>query len=98
MSVLLRPPVRITVVKKAACQLCDQANAVLAELAMDHPIEVNVLDAQSEVGRYLVARHRPPLAPLVLVDDVYFSAGPLPRRKLERTLTVLSTRDASVAG
>ncbi|NUU15849.1 glutaredoxin [Cellulomonas humilata] len=98
MPVLLRPPVRITVVQTSACPLCDEANAVLAELAKDHPIEVDVLDAHSDVGRDLVARHRPPLAPLVLVDDVYFSAGRLPRRKLERTLTALSTRDARVAG
>ncbi len=82
----------------SACHLCDEASTILAELAKDHPIEVDVLGARSDVGRYLVERHRPPLAPLVLVDDVYFSAGRLPRRKLERTLTALSTRDARVAG
>ncbi|GEL97312.1 hypothetical protein CTE05_08590 [Cellulomonas terrae] len=98
MSVPPRPLVRITLVQTSGCHLCDEARTILAELAKDHPIEVDVLGAQSDVGRYLVKRHRPPLAPLVLVEDVYFSAGRLPRRKLERTLTALSTRDARVAG
>jgi len=86
-SVSARPHVRITVVETSPCDLCEDADAVLAELAKDHPISVEVVDAQSEVGRDLVARHRPPQAPLVLVDGEYFSAGRLPRRKLERTLT-----------
>ncbi|NKY38031.1 glutaredoxin [Cellulomonas septica] len=87
MPVHARPPVRITVVQAQACHLCDDAKAVLAELAKDHPIVVDTVEAESDAGRELVARHRPPLAPLVLVDGVYFSAGRLPRRKLERTLT-----------
>lgn len=87
MSVNVRPPVRITVVEAQACHLCHDAKAVLAELAKDHPIVVDTVEAESDAGRELVARHRPPLAPLVLVDGAYFSAGRLPRRKLERTLT-----------
>ncbi|WP_146925370.1 glutaredoxin family protein [Cellulomonas xylanilytica] len=78
---------RITVVQTSACDLCEEAAAVLAELAKDHPISVDVVDAQSDVGRELVARNRPPRQPLVLVDGAYFSAGRLPRRKLERALT-----------
>ena len=39
----------------------------------------------------LVAEHRPPLSPLVLVDGAYFSAGRLPRKKLAKLLTARGT-------
>jgi len=86
-SLPARPPVRVTVVHTPACHLCNDAEAVLAELSRDHPVIVDTVDADSERGRTLVAQHRPPLAPLVLLEGTYFSAGRLPRRKLERALT-----------
>lgn len=79
--------VRVTVVNAPACHFCDDAESVLAELAQRFPLEVRTVGLESPEGTRLVAEHRPAMTPLVLVDGAYFSAGRLPRRKLEKLLT-----------
>lgn len=74
----------VTVVGASGCHLCQDADAVLAGLGA--VVDVEHVDAASERGRALLAAHRAALLPLVLVDDAWFSAGRLPRRKLERLL------------
>jgi len=81
-----RPLMRLTVIGGAACHFCDDANAVLHELAGRYPIEVANVAAESAAGRELIAHHGAPMLPLVLVDGNVFSWGRLPRRKLERLL------------
>ncbi|HEX6208189.1 MAG TPA: glutaredoxin [Actinomycetota bacterium] len=68
------------------CHLCADAREALATLARQFPLEVREVGASSPEGLTLVAKHRPALQPLVLVDEVFFSAGRLPRRKLRRRL------------
>ena len=77
---------RITVVPSPACHFCDEADRVLAELARDHAFALERVPFDTPEGRRMVAEHRPPLSPLVLVDGRFFSSGRLPRRKLERLL------------
>jgi hypothetical protein len=81
------PVPTITVVRTPACHLCADAQDALAELARGFPIRVEVLDLDTGHGQALVAAHRPTMFPLVLVDEVFFSAGRLPRRKLRALLT-----------
>ncbi len=79
--------IRITLVTAAGCHFCDDAHQVLAQFAADDPtIEVETIEAQAPAGAQLLAQHRAPMNPLVLVDGCYFSAGRLPRRKLEALL------------
>ena len=77
---------RITVVLSPACHFCDEADRVLAERARDHAFALERVPFDTPEGHRLVAEHRPPLSPLVLVDGRFFSSGRLPRRKLERLL------------
>ncbi|TRW45748.1 glutaredoxin [Georgenia yuyongxinii] len=86
--------VRITVVHAPACHFCDDAEQALIVLAERFPLDVRVVELESAEGIRLVAEHRPALNPLVLVDGTYFSAGRLPRRKLEK---LLRTRVAAPA-
>nr|WRX71475.1 glutaredoxin [Actinomycetes bacterium] len=79
-------PVRITVVASEACDFCVEAHRALAALAPSYPLAVDTVDVRSEAGRGLMARHRAPMSPLVLLDDSFFSSGRLPRRKLEKLL------------
>ena len=79
-------PVRITVVDSEACHFCEDAHRALAALAASYPLDVNNVDVRSEAGRALMACHRAPMNPLVLLDDTFFSSGRLPRRKLEKVL------------
>ena len=80
------PPVAVTLVHSAACHFCDDARSALDALAVDFAIEVTEIDLESAEGAALIALHRPPLNPLVLIDGAYFSAGRLPRRKLVKLL------------
>jgi len=80
-------PTMVTVVEAPACHLCDDAKSTLAVLAQSYPMTIQVLSIGSVQGGALMARHRAPMSPLVLLDGQYFSSGRLPRRKLERRLT-----------
>ncbi len=79
-------PVQITVVESEACHFCADAHQALAALALLFPMRVASVDVRSEPGLVLMARHRAPMSPLVLVDGAFFSSGRLPRRKLEKAL------------
>lgn len=76
----------ITVVQAPACHYCEDAAEVLAELSARFDFLVRTLERDSNEGRGLILRHRPPMAPLVLVDEEFFSSGRLPRRRLEKLL------------
>lgn len=81
-----RPAVNVLVVTGAACHLCDDALTVLEDLRSDFPLEIRAVEAASSEGREIVGARRPPLLPLVLVDDEVFSFGRLPRKKLRKFL------------
>jgi thiol-disulfide isomerase/thioredoxin len=72
----------ITFVHSPGCHFCADAQQVLAGLAQEFPISVDVVDAGESRGQALTFEHRPALFPLVLVDGQFFSAGRLPRTKL----------------
>ena len=80
------PPALVTVVESEACHFCVDAHRVLADVAVDYPLEVHTVDVRSETGRLLMARHRATMSPLVLIDGVFFSNGRPPRRKLAKYL------------
>lgn len=76
----------VTVVHSPACHFCDDARHGLAEVARDHPLTVELVDAGEPAGTALLARHRAAMLPLVLVDGAFFSVGRLPRGKLRKLL------------
>ncbi len=77
----------VTVVTAPGCHFCEDARKVLGAMAdAGAPIRIDLVKATSPAGRELLAAHRPAMNPLVLVDDAWFSAGRLPRRKLEALL------------
>jgi len=85
------PTIAITLLESPGCHLCADARNALEELSDSHPVSVRRVDARSPEGLELVARHRPALQPLVLVNGQPFSAGRLPRRKLQRFLAADAT-------
>lgn len=85
-SGLARDTVPVTVVHSPACHFCDDARIQLTALATEFPITVGYLDASSTEGQRLVALHRAPMFPLILVDDQFFSFGRLSSKKLRRHL------------
>ena len=86
--------VDITVVHSPACHFCDDARAVLADLATEFPLTVEYLACTEPRGAALIREHGAGMYPLVLVDGLYFSAGRLPAKKLRAQL---SSRFAAVA-
>jgi hypothetical protein len=78
--------VTVTLVYAPACHFCDDARTALTEFENEHDLAVELVAADSDEGQDLVARHRPAMFPLVLVDGAFFSAGRLPRGKLRNLL------------
>jgi hypothetical protein len=93
-------PVEVTLVHAPACHFCEDAQHQLDAFAGRFPLVVREVGIDSVEGRRLVAAHRPAMSPLVLVDGAYFSAGRLPRRKLESLLLsrALRASDTTVPG
>ncbi|MCB2412691.1 glutaredoxin family protein [Demequina sp. TTPB684] len=87
MPILEPHRIAVTLVHSPACHFCDDASVALAELATTQPIDVTTVGLESDEGAALVARHRPAMNPLVLVDGEFFSSGRLPRKKLLRLLS-----------
>lgn len=85
----------ITLVQSRGCHLCADARAAIEDLSARFAIVLTTIDARSAEGVALVVRHRPALQPLVLLDGEMFSAGRLPRRKLERQLSERTQMAAS---
>lgn len=81
---------QVTLVTAPDCHFCHDAREVLTTLSVEGRIGIEVIEGSSEAGRALVATHRPPMMPLVLIDGGYFSAGRLPRRKLNARLATSS--------
>ena len=75
-----------TLVTSPACHLCEDAHAELLDRVALGQLSLDVVTAESDRGRALVEQHRPGLFPLVLLDGAFFSAGRLPRRKLDAVL------------
>lgn len=84
-EIMVADPV-LTVVHASACHYCDDARSGLEELAREHPMRVDYFAASSPEGMRLLAAHRAPMFPLVLLDGEFFSSGRLPRGKLRSRL------------
>ncbi len=82
----------VTVVVTNACHLCEDAVGELTQRVSQGRLDLTVVTADSQEGRALLAQHRPTMFPLALLDGQYFSAGRLPRRKLDKVLTAGGAR------
>ena len=78
--------VDVVVVTSTSCHLCEDALEALSELSHEFPLSVREVDIRSPAGARIVADHRPPTPPAVLVNGTLFSSGRLPRKKLRRLL------------
>ncbi|CAL8977668.1 hypothetical protein PROP_02249 [Propionicimonas sp. T2.31MG-18] len=84
----LRPGPALTLVTAPGCHFCEDAHRHLeGMIASGVPLQLRVVEATSAEGRSLLAEHRPAMNPLLIVDGTYFSAGRLPRRKLDSLLS-----------
>jgi hypothetical protein len=87
---------RVTVVHTDACHLCDDARQVLAQLATEYPLRIELVDAGSTHGQQLMAVHRAGMYPMVLLEGEFLSAGRLPRGRLRHLLQHLTVQPRAV--
>lgn len=80
------PSPHVTMIRTPACHFCHEAGETLGALALAGAIRLTIMESSSAEAQALIAHHRPALAPLVLLDEQFFSSGRLPKRKLARTL------------
>lgn len=78
--------VDVVVVTSPPCHLCEDALQALSELSREFALSVREVDIRSPEGARIVADHRPPVPPAVLMNGTLFSSGRLPRKKLRRLL------------
>ena len=84
----------ITLLTQDDCVLCEQAKAVLARVAADHPLTVTEVDLHSEQGVALALAAGVMFAPGVLIDGQPFSYGRLSERRLRKALLRLASPTA----
>ncbi len=84
----MRPaePTPVVLLTKDHCDLCEQAQEVLARVAVDHPLAVRLVDLASDEGVALAQEGGVLFPPGVLLDGRPFSYGRLSERKLRREL------------
>ncbi len=78
--------IRVTLLTKADCHLCEHAKAVLARVATDHPLQVEEVRLDSTQGQLFATRVGMLFAPGILLDGQPFGYGRLSERKLRKAL------------
>ncbi len=83
-------PVAMTLVTSPACHLCEHAGNVLAAVARQYPIDLQIIDLRSPEGASLQAHWRAPFPPMLLIGGDLFGFGRISQKKLERHLAALT--------
>ena len=80
------PSVTVTVVTGHVCPLYAEVLHTLDEVGGTFPLKIREVLVGSTEADNLIEEHAPAMLPLVLVDGVYLSEGPIPRAELEHVL------------
>ena len=83
--------IRITLLTKTDCSLCDRAKATIDKLTDEFRLTVELVALDSPEGQLLAARSGMAFPPAVLLDGQPFSYGRLSERKLRRALGAATT-------
>ena len=87
--------IQVQLVTAPGCHFCDEAQRTLHVLEGRFPLAIELVPLMSETGRDLVARHRVPFPPILLIEGAFFGFGRLSQRRLEQRLIQLMTARAS---
>lgn len=82
----------MTLVTAPACHFCDDAQQRLGVLEERGLLQLTLVPAEAPQGQALIAKHRPGMFPLILIEGRYFHDGRLPRGKLARLVQQLEAR------
>jgi hypothetical protein len=86
--------IQVQLVTAPGCHFCDDAQRMLHTQKDRFPLTIELVPLLSETGRYLVARHRVPFPPILLIEGEFFGYGRLSQRRLEQRLIQLMTAKA----
>lgn len=78
--------IRVTLLSKEDCSLCQHAKELLDRVGRDHPMTVETVALESAEGRSLATDAGVIFAPGVLLDGKPFSHGRLSEGKLRKEL------------
>jgi thiol-disulfide isomerase/thioredoxin len=78
--------VDVVLLTQEACAFCDDAKAVLARLAEEHPLRIRELDLSTPEGHELAQRHGVLFPPGILIDGEAVSYGRPSERRLRREI------------
>lgn len=73
---------RVVLLTRSGCSLCDRAHDLLNRLAADYPLAITVLDADEADGAALAARMGVFFTPGVIIDADAVVSGHITERRL----------------
>jgi glutaredoxin len=79
-------PLHVTLLTSPDCGFCADAKAILARLAKEYRLALDVVDLRSPTGERLALRGGVLFPPGIFLDGEAFSCGRLSERKLRREL------------
>lgn len=78
--------IKITILSKADCTFCDQAQALFDRLMDEYPLTVKTIDLNTPEGELLAQKSGFLFPPGILLDDEPFSYGRPSERKLRKEI------------
>ncbi len=78
--------VRLSLLTKENCPLCDHAKAVLDRVEVHYVASTDVVWLETPEGEEFAERHHTPFPPVLLIDGELHGYGRLSERKLRREL------------
>lgn len=85
-----RAAIEVTFVTATGCHYCDDAAALLEQLAQFYPLKIRTVDLSDQEGAVIARRFRVPFPPVLLIDGEYFGYGRISGRKLTKHLTQIT--------
>lgn len=87
--------IEVLLVTAPGCHFCDEGQRMLDVLKDRFPLTIELVPLMSETGRGLVAKHRVPFPPILLLDGELFGYGRLSQRRVAQRLTDLMAAEVS---
>jgi len=90
--------VRLILLTKRNCPLCDRAKDVIARVGVDFVFETESIWLESPEGEAFAAEHETPFPPVLVIDGELHGYGRLSEKKLRRELELAEAPRRSLPG
>lgn len=79
-------PIQVQLLSIEGCKYCDEARALLERLRNEYPLDLVVMDAESDCGQALALRHGVLFPPGIFIEGEFVQYGRPSERKVRARL------------